>query len=62
MFHLDSEETRLDESDPDLPIWIVGGPRARELATSALRRFLETLGYPHRDESDNPAYKLLLCA
>ncbi|GAA0713768.1 threonine ammonia-lyase, biosynthetic [Dokdonella soli] len=24
------------------------------------RRFLGTLGYPHRDESDNPAYRLLL--
>jgi threonine dehydratase len=26
----------------------------------ALRRFLDTLGYPHRDDSDNPAYRLLL--
>ncbi|KRF02172.1 threonine dehydratase [Frateuria sp. Soil773] len=26
----------------------------------AFRRFLDTLGYPHRDESDNPAYRLLL--
>jgi threonine dehydratase len=26
----------------------------------ALRRFLETLGYPHCDESDNAAYRLLL--
>jgi len=24
------------------------------------REFLETLGYPHRDESDNPAYRLFL--
>ncbi len=24
-------------------------------------RFLATLGYPHRDESANPAYRLLLC-
>jgi threonine dehydratase len=28
----------------------------------AFRRFLDTLGYPHRDESDNPAYRLLLCS
>lgn len=27
-----------------------------------LRQFLSTLGYPHKDESDNPAYRLLLCA
>ncbi|MDO1529258.1 threonine ammonia-lyase, biosynthetic [Fulvimonas sp. R45] len=26
----------------------------------AFRRFLDTLGYPHRDDSDNPAYRLLL--
>jgi len=26
----------------------------------AFRRFLDTLGYPHCDESDNPAYRLLL--
>ncbi len=24
------------------------------------RRFLGTLGYPHSDESDNPAYRLFL--
>jgi len=24
------------------------------------RRFLETLGYPHVDESSNPAYRLFL--
>ena len=28
----------------------------------AFRRFLGALGYPHCDESDNPAYHLLLCA
>ena len=28
----------------------------------AFRRFLGALGYPHCDESDNPAYRLLLCA
>jgi threonine dehydratase len=27
-----------------------------------LQDFLSTLGYPHVDESDNPAYRLLLCA
>ncbi|HUA82055.1 MAG TPA: threonine ammonia-lyase, biosynthetic [Dyella sp.] len=27
-----------------------------------LQDFLATLGYPHVDESDNPAYRLLLCA
>lgn len=27
---------------------------------AALRRFLDTLGYPHCDESDNAAYRLLL--
>jgi hypothetical protein len=27
-----------------------------------LRDFLSTLGYPHVDESDNPAYRLLLRA
>jgi threonine dehydratase len=27
-----------------------------------LRHFLSTLGYPYVDESDNPAYRLLLCA
>ncbi len=26
----------------------------------AFRSFLETVGYPHRDESDNPAYRLFL--
>ncbi len=26
------------------------------------QQFLGTLGYPHSDESDNPAYRLLLCA
>jgi len=26
----------------------------------SFRRFLGTLGYPHRDESDNPAYRLFL--
>jgi threonine dehydratase len=29
---------------------------------SAFRPFLDTLGYPHCDESDNPAYRLLLRA
>ena len=29
---------------------------------TAFRQFLDTLGYPHRDESDNPAYRLLLRA
>jgi threonine dehydratase len=26
------------------------------------QQFLATLGYPYRDESDNPAYRLLLCS
>jgi len=26
----------------------------------ALKTFLDTLGYPYWDESDNPAYKLFL--
>ncbi|HMM49781.1 MAG TPA: threonine ammonia-lyase, biosynthetic, partial [Miltoncostaeaceae bacterium] len=30
--------------------------------TRALRAFLATLGYPHRDESANPAYRLFLGA
>jgi threonine dehydratase len=28
----------------------------------AFREFLATLGYPHRDESSNPAYRLFLAA
>jgi len=28
--------------------------------TAALRAFLDKLGYPYWDESDNPAYKLFL--
>jgi threonine dehydratase len=28
--------------------------------TSAFQHFLDTLGYPHCDDSDNPAYRLLL--
>lgn len=41
---------------------ILVGIQVRADEQLALRRFLETLGYPHRDESDNPAYKLLLRA
>jgi threonine dehydratase len=41
---------------------ILVGIQVRADEQLALRRFLVTLGYPHRDESDNPAYKLLLCA
>jgi threonine dehydratase len=41
---------------------ILVGIQVRAEEQLALRRFLDTLGYPHCDESDNPAYKLLLCA
>ena len=41
---------------------ILVGIQVREDEQLALRRFLDGLGYPHCDESDNPAYKLLLCA
>jgi threonine dehydratase len=41
---------------------ILVGIQVRAEEQLALQRFLDTLGYPHCDESDNPAYKLLLCA
>jgi len=41
---------------------ILVGIQVRAGEQLALRRFLDELGYPHCDESENPAYKLLLCA
>jgi len=41
---------------------ILVGIQVRADEQLVLRKFLDTLGYPHCDESDNPAYKLLLCA
>jgi threonine dehydratase len=41
---------------------IVVGIQVRADQQPALRRFLDTLGYPYCDETDNPAYRLLLCA
>ncbi|HEY9112008.1 MAG TPA: threonine ammonia-lyase, biosynthetic [Rhodanobacteraceae bacterium] len=41
---------------------IVVGIQVRADQQLALRRFLDTLGYPYCDETDNPAYRLLLCA
>ena len=39
---------------------ILVGIQAPADEQAALRRFLDTLGYPHCDESDNAAYRLLL--
>ena len=39
---------------------ILVGIQVPEHEQAIFQRFLGTLGYPHRDESDNPAYRLLL--
>jgi threonine dehydratase len=39
---------------------ILVGLQVPESETAAFQRFLAGLGYPHRDETDNPAYRLLL--
>lgn len=41
---------------------ILVGIQAPSNELALLQEFLATLGYPHVDESDNPAYRLLLCA
>jgi DNA phosphorothioation-dependent restriction protein DptH len=42
VFRLDADETRLDQSDPELPVWIVGVDVVERLLKAAMREFAET--------------------